>query len=106
MLTEHDAHILSQFAAAVRTRLPEARIWAFGSRVRGDFVEDSDLDVCVVIDSLDEATDKAIIDIAWRIGFENDSVISTVTYSQYEFEKGPCSESPLVWTIREEGLAA
>ena len=46
------------------------------------------------------------MDIAWQIGFDNGIVISTVTFSRDEFEKGPLSESPLVQSILLEGLAA
>jgi predicted nucleotidyltransferase len=106
LATKSDERILTQFAAAVRSRFPEARIWAFGSRVRGDFTEESDLDVCVVLRALDEAIDETIMGIAWEIGFEHDVVISTVTYSEEEFERGPCSASGLVRSIREDGLAA
>ena len=96
----------SLFASRVRQRFPSARIWAFGSRVRGNATEESDLDVCVVVDKLDDAIDQVIMDIAWEIGFENDVIISTVTYSGREFDKGPCSESPLVQNILSAGIAA
>ena len=36
MMTAHDRSILEIFAARVRQHFPEARIWAFGSRARGD----------------------------------------------------------------------
>jgi hypothetical protein len=46
------------------------------------------------------------MEIAWQVGFENDVVISTVTYSKEEFEDGPCSESGLVQNILGYGIAA
>ncbi|MEJ2166743.1 MAG: hypothetical protein P8X90_14540 [Desulfobacterales bacterium] len=49
---------------------------------------------------------STIMEIAWQIGFEDDVVISTVTYSREEFEKGPCSESGLVQNIFGYGIAA
>ncbi|MEW6669395.1 MAG: nucleotidyltransferase domain-containing protein [Thermodesulfobacteriota bacterium] len=106
MLSEKDKRVFSQFASSVQDRFPRARVWAFGSRARGDAALESDLDVCVVVPELDDATDKAITDIAWEVGFENDVIISTVTYSDDEFEKGPCSESPLVREILTTGMPA
>lgn len=106
MLNEKDKRVFSQFASSVQDRFPRARVWAFGSRARGDAAVESDLDVCVVLTKLDDSADKAITDIAWRVGFENDVIISTVTYSEDEFEKGPCSESPLVRNILTTGLPA
>ena len=105
-MNAREAEVLRLFAAEVRRHFPTARIWAFGSRVRGEAREDSDLDVCVVVDELDEAADKAIMRIAWRVGFDHDLLISTVTYSGDEFGRGPLAASPLVRTVREEGVAA
>lgn len=46
------------------------------------------------------------MDIAWELGFENDMLISTVTYAKDIFERGPCSESALVKTVLERGISA
>lgn len=40
-----DRKILDDFASRVRQWYPEARVWAFGSRVRGDDTTESDLGV-------------------------------------------------------------
>ncbi len=106
MLSGKDKKIFSLFSTRIRDRFPGARIWAYGSRAKGHATEESDLDVCVVVDILDDAIDQAIMKIAWEIGFENDVVISTVTYSKQEFDEGPCSESPLVQNILDAGVAA
>ena len=106
MLSNKDEKIFNQFASALRKRFPDVKIWAFGSRVRGDATVESDLDVCIVVDKLDDEVDSVIMKIAWQIGFENDVIISTVTYSKEEFEDGPCSESGLVRNILEYGIAA
>ncbi len=95
---------MHDFAARVRARMPDARIWAFGSRVRGDHGEFSDLDLCVVAPNLDAAADRYIMDCAWDAYYAHDVVITTVTYSLREFEEGPCSARPLVRTILHEGL--
>jgi predicted nucleotidyltransferase len=105
-MTKEDSRILSAFASSVRNRYPEARVWAFGSRVTGSYTQESDLDVCVVVNQLDDAIDKSIMDIAWELGFENDMLISTVTYAKDRFERGPCSESALVKTVLERGISA
>jgi len=106
MLSNKDKKTFYQFASKVRNKFPTAKIWAFGSRVSGDATVESDLDVCVVVDKLDHESDSVIMEIAWRIGFENDVIISTVTYSTEEFEDGPCSESGLVQNILGYGIAA
>lgn len=105
-MKREDFRVFSLFASTVRKQFPSAHIWAFGSRVKENFSKDSDLDVCVVVDTLDDIVDRRIIDIAWEIGLEHDRLISTLTYSSEEFEKGPCSQSSIVQTILREGVAA
>jgi predicted nucleotidyltransferase len=106
VLNDRDGRVAKEFAARVRSRFPDARIWVFGSRARGTPLPDSDLDVCVVVDRLDEEVDRAIIRLAWEVGLDEDVLITTVTYSTGELSAGPCTESALVRAIREDGVAA
>ena len=106
MLSQKDDRVLCLFSKRVRERFPDARIYAYGSRVRGRATKDSDLDVCVVVQILDDSIDQEIMRMAWEVGFDNDRVISTVTYSREEFEEGPCAASPFVQGILSAGMAA
>ncbi|HRX49636.1 MAG TPA: nucleotidyltransferase domain-containing protein [Spirochaetota bacterium] len=105
-MNEKDQRVLKQFADSVRKKFPEAEVWGFGSRVRGNASEYSDLDVCVVIENCNETSDRLIIDIAWETGFENDIVISTVTFSKKDFRQGAVSFSPFIKSIISSGVAA
>ncbi|RMH61116.1 MAG: nucleotidyltransferase domain-containing protein [Bacteroidetes bacterium] len=105
-MTPTDRHVLEALAARIRTRYPEARVWAFGSRVRGEATWESDLDVCVVLDRPITRTIKQWIgDQAWAVGYEADRIITTIVYDREAFDHGPPSASPLVATIRREGVA-
>ncbi len=106
MMADRDRQILKLFAAHVRKRFPNADVWAFGSRARGDATWESDLDVCVVVDHLIDADRHTLWNMAWETGFEQDMLISVVPFSKDEFEYGPCSESPLVINILREGITA
>lgn len=106
MMSHRDFQILETFSARVRQHFPEARIWAFGSRARGDATWDSDLDVCVVVEELSYQDRHTIWHIAWEVGFENELIVTTVCFTSEEFEHGPCSESPLVLNILREGVPA
>ena len=105
-LTTQDAQIFAQFADSVRQQFPDARIWAFGSRVKGTATPESDLDVCVVVRAKDDVIKRRIRDVSWQVGFDHDLLISTIIYSDEEFERGPCSFSPIVKTILREGVRA
>jgi len=106
MISRDDKKILGEFSKRVRDHFPEARIWAFGSRARGIATWESDFDICIVLDRLDDWAERYIRDIAWDIGFENDRVITTVILASEQFERGPMSESTLVKNILQEGVAA
>lgn len=106
MMSKVDRTILNEFKIRVHERFPEARIWAFGSRVRGNATWDSDLDVFIVLGEVNQETDRRIRDIAWEIGFENDRVITTILIDKEQFEHGPMSESTLVANVLREGLSA
>jgi predicted nucleotidyltransferase len=106
MMADRDRQILELFAARVRERFPDADVWAFGSRARGDATWESDLDVCVVVDHLTNEDRHALWHMAWEVGFEQEMLISAVPFSKDEFEDGPCSESPLVLNILREGIPA
>ncbi|HBF34438.1 TPA: nucleotidyltransferase domain-containing protein, partial [Candidatus Sumerlaeota bacterium] len=97
-MDDRDKTVLSEFAAQVRRTFPAARIWAFGSRTRGEATWESDLDVCVVLETVDAETRREISDLAWEIGFDHDVVVSSILFSRDMFEQGPASASPLVHT--------
>ena len=105
-MSDRGHHILEIFAARVRQHFPEARIWAFGSRVRGDATWESDLDVCVVLNRCDRHVDRLIGQVAWEVGFEHEAIIMPICFSSEAFEHGPMSESTLVMNIIRDGIAA
>ena len=106
MMSKEDRKILKKFKARVHERFADTRIWAFGSRARGDATWDSDFDIFIVLSKVDQKIDRWIRDIAWEVGFENDRVITTVLLDKEQFEHGPMSESTIVANILREGISA
>jgi uncharacterized protein len=106
MMNAKDNRIFNEFVLRVRKQFPEARIWAHGSRARGDANWDSDFDIFIVLEEVDNSKYQWIRNVAWEIGFKNNLVISTVLIDRDAFEKGPMSESTLVESILQQGIAA
>jgi predicted nucleotidyltransferase len=106
MMSKKDRKILNQFSTRIHERFSDARVWAFGSRARGDATWDSDFDVFVVLSEVDQKAERWIRDIAWEVGFENERVITTVLIDKEQFENGPMSESTIVDNILREGISA
>lgn len=106
MISKEDRKILSEFTNRVRERFSDARVWAFGSRARGEATWESDFDLLIVLSDVDQKTDRWIRDIAWEVGFKNDRVITTILLDKEQFEDGPMSESTLVSNILREGISA
>jgi predicted nucleotidyltransferase len=106
MLSKKDKRILEELAGRIRRGFPDARIWIFGSRARGDASWDSDFDICVVLKATDKEATEFIRNVAWELGFENERVITSIILSEGAFENGPMSESSLVDNILREGIAA
>ncbi len=48
MMSKEDLKILKKFKTRVDDRFSDARIWAFGSRARGEATWDSDFDIFIV----------------------------------------------------------
>ena len=106
MISKEDRKVLNEFTTRVRERFSDARVWAYGSRARGEATWESDFDIFIVLGEVDQKTDRWIRDVAWEVGFENDRVITTVLLDKEQFEYGPMSESTLVANILREGISA
>jgi len=76
----------------------------FGSRARGDEDEYSDMDVSIVVESLDKELKEKIFDIIWEVGFKNFIVISPLIFTKDEIENSPLRSAPIVKNIFEEGV--
>jgi predicted nucleotidyltransferase len=106
MMTKEDRKIFKGFTNRVHERFSDARVWAFGSRARGEATWESDFDLFIVLSEVDQKIDRWIRDIAWEVGFENDRVITTILLDKVQFENGPMSESTIVENILREGISA
>ena len=77
----------------------------FGSRARTDFAGDSDLDVYIVVITLNGEIKQKIFDACWEIGFAHNLVISPLIVTFAEVTQTALRAAPIIRNINREGVA-
>lgn len=108
MLSESDKALLDEFADKVRAEFPDAKIWAYGSRARGEAEPDSDFDICVGLTNYTKEADDRIGKIAWEINVATDFyvMLSVIVLEEESMKTGVLRASPFVKNVLREGIAA
>jgi predicted nucleotidyltransferase len=105
MIDEVDRNLVERFKRLTIERgIPLYKTIVFGSRARGERDPESDLDILVLVESLDFAIRRTISRCAWEVGFEAGIIIQTVVMTRDQAEKGPEQSSLLMLAVREEGV--
>jgi len=76
----------------------------YGSRVRGDFHENSDLDILVLIKNKNSRLRSKIIDIIYEYELMNDISISVCIFSQQRWNINEKMGSLYLKSIKKEGI--
>ncbi|KJR40132.1 DNA polymerase beta domain-containing protein region [Candidatus Magnetoovum chiemensis] len=100
-----DIQIIKELKSLILQRISLCQIMAFGSRAREDADEYSDLDVLIVVNSIDRQTERFISDCAWQAGFAKDVVIMPIVLTSDALKNSPLRESVLIKTVYSEGIA-
>lgn len=98
--------ILARLKSALEGKVRLDRLILFGSRARGDFAADSDMDVLVVVHELNALTEQNVRDCVWEIGLASGVLIVPVIYSRDEWVNGPDRSSLLALAVQQEGVSA
>lgn len=105
-MNELEQQILSRFKKSVLEQYNSAQFILFGSRARGDYSKDSDMDILIILDNpVDDTAEEFISHCAWEAGYEQGIVVSPVIFTRYEWEESPERYSLLSIAVREEGIA-
>lgn len=99
-----EKEILSKIAGILADEPRVLKIIAFGSRARGDFREDSDHDVFVLVDRKDISIKKRIRDVFYDFEMISGIPFSVIIQSREEFDFNTTLGSPFIKSIKEEGI--
>jgi predicted nucleotidyltransferase len=77
----------------------------FGSKARGDFDKESDIDVVIVLDNVTWEIEKQVYELCFYLGLEYDVLISPIIYSIQEINDKLTKATPLFMTVEKEGIA-
>jgi len=84
-------------------RLLDFRV--YGSKAKRTDVEDSDLDVMIVLEEHSPRVESEIDDLIFDINLKYDCFITALYFGQKELEMGPLAESPIYKKILQEGIS-
>ena len=105
--TESDiTHSLVALKSALKTRLGTSleKLVMFGSRARGDYNEESDIDIAVIVNRLDRNLKKEVIDLVADIELEYLVPLSTLVLSSQAHKVLMQRERRIALDIEREGV--
>jgi predicted nucleotidyltransferase len=98
-------NIIKKIRTEILKLEPDAEIYLFGSRARGDFREDSDWDV-LIISPLDKITfdyEMKLREPIFNLEIMTGEVISVIIYPRKDWQTKK-STSPLFYHVSKEGV--
>jgi predicted nucleotidyltransferase len=103
-LTKGEKKALERAIELLKEGYPLKRVILFGSKARGGFDDQSDLDLLVVTSrALHWKEEKAIVETLFEIGLQYDVIFSSLFASETEWEGGLFTEFPIYKEIIRDG---
>ncbi len=105
-MSKKERQALERFRRILKSRLGEylIRMFVFGSKVRGDFTETSDIDVLVIVKDRSLEVMDQVAEITSDLNIEYDISIAPVVFSEKEYDVNVTMASPFSLAVNEEGL--
>lgn len=108
-MNKRDKALILEFKNRLPSDLKERvrRLIIFGSRVRGEATEDSDLDIIALVDEKTPEIEKRLEDIAYQVMWDNDftPIISLKVFSESQFHNAINKGFSFYQHVEKEGVA-
>ena len=104
MAMEQIKDIVNRLVEGLDPDIEVVRIYAYGSRVRGDYEIGSDLDLLVELRQVTPGFKRQIQDKAWELSLDAGFVVSVIIVNEAAFERGVISISEFAENIRRHGV--
>ena len=108
-LTKDEKIVLQEFRDKLLKTLQDevVLIKLFGSKIRGDYHKESDLDLLVILKNRSRESNHKLTEIEWEILDKNNFTapyLSVVVYSLKEFNRFTRLETPFAQNVNREGI--
>jgi len=105
-LTPQEEQAVEAFISAIRKDLKDQLLETklFGSKVRGDYSQDSDIDILIVLTERSKLLIDTLYEKLLDIELEYDSKISLTIFSQAEYQHNVNAHTPFVESLANEGV--
>lgn len=102
----NEERALNEFINRVKAELSEnvLVLRLFGSKVRGDYTSESDIDVLIILKNKSISIVDKIVDALVDSQIEYDANISPVIFSEKEYKKNVKLGSPFIQNINKESI--
>lgn len=103
-LSNQEVKVLKIIKKKITEIIKENIFIIYGSRARGDFREDSDYDICILVPNLNRELQEQIFTIIWEEGFEHDMLFQAVYFTYDDFLLEDTYKTRHVQSIIKEGV--
>ena len=106
-MNENERYVIERFREAVKKNIGECVISmsVFGSKVRGDYNEASDIDILVIVKERSMDVMDQIAEITSELNIEYNLSIAPVVFSEQEYNMNVIMDSPFTVSVCAEGLS-
>lgn len=105
-LTDEELRALEELKSALKALLGDRllRFVLYGSRARGDYDAESDIDVAIIVKGLTRELKNRILDMVAEIETEHLTPLSTLVVSEEDFDLLKKRERRIALDIEREGI--